>query len=150
MTTSEPPASSTASANRVSAPSASALTPTSSSSACCATTSRSAASTSRSVRGGSTRCPEIPTTVMSPPQDRREKYLTQVATAVRCLLTRSSPGEDARVGVQRRLSTQVGVEHGGVRADLAGTHEVDQARHRLALVHRVDDHPLQAAAEPDR
>ena len=34
--------------------------------------------------------------------------------------------------------------------DLAARHHVDQPRHRLPLVHRVGDHPLEAAGQADR
>jgi predicted ATPase/DNA-binding CsgD family transcriptional regulator len=58
--------------------------------------------------------------------------------------------EQRAVGVQRGLAAEVGVQHRGILADLAGQNQVDQARHRLAFVDRVEDHPLEPAGEPDR
>ena len=41
------------------------------------------------------------------------------------------------------------VQDGGVLADLPARHEVDQTRHRLPLVDRVEDHPLESPEQAD-
>ena len=51
--------------------------------------------------------------------------------------------------LQRRLAAEVGIEHGGVLADVAGRDQVDQPGHRLPLVDGVDDHALEPAGELD-
>src|SRR4051794_823356 len=61
----------------------------------------------------------------------------------------SSVAEQGAVGVERRLPTEVGVEDVAALLDLARADEVDQAGHGLPLVHRVDDHALEATGEPD-
>ena len=57
--------------------------------------------------------------------------------------------EQRAVGVQRGLAAEVCIQHSGIRSDVAAADEVDQGRHRLALVHRVDDHAFKASDEPD-
>ena len=56
----------------------------------------------------------------------------------------------AAIGVDRGLAAEVREQHVRVGRDVAGRHQVDQARHRLALVDRVEDHALEARSEPHR
>ena len=45
---------------------------------------------------------------------------------------------------------EVRVQDGRVRGDLAALDQVDHARHRLPLVHRIGEHALEAGGEADR
>ena len=58
--------------------------------------------------------------------------------------------EQGAVRVQGRLASQVGVQDGAVLRDIALRHQIDQTGHRFALVHRIDNHALQRANQPDR
>jgi hypothetical protein len=51
--------------------------------------------------------------------------------------------EDARVGIERRLTAQVGIEDRGVLRYLSRADQVDETSHGLALVDGVDDHGLE-------
>jgi Glycosyl hydrolases family 16 len=57
--------------------------------------------------------------------------------------------EQGAVGAERWLAAQMGVEHGGVIADLAAANQIDEASHGLPLIDRVENDPLQAAQQPD-
>src|SRR5579859_3411466 len=65
-------------------------------------------------------------------------------------LPETGSGEQGAVRVERGLPAEVGVEHGGVGWYLSATHQIDEARHGLALVDRVGDHALRARGEPHR
>src|SRR5207342_2096634 len=56
----------------------------------------------------------------------------------------------ARVRVERRLAAEVRVEHLRPGLDAAGPDEIDECGHRLPLVNRVGEHPLEPRAEADR
>src|SRR5437763_7395551 len=58
--------------------------------------------------------------------------------------------DSARVRTQRRLPAEVRVKHSRVARYLAAGDEVDHASHRLPLVDRVRDHPLEPPGETDR
>src|SRR5437763_2390235 len=57
---------------------------------------------------------------------------------------------DACVCAQGGLPTEVRVEHIRVARYLSPRDEVDQARHRLPLIHGVGDHPLEPPGETYR
>ena len=61
-----------------------------------------------------------------------------------------SPDEHSCVSVESRLAAEVGVERLRTGRDAAVADEVDQRRHRLSLVHRIGEHPLEPRAEADR
>src|SRR5579862_549158 len=86
----------------------------------------------------------IPTTL----RPQRDGKVT--ATPPRRIPAPPCSAEQGAVRVERGLAAEVGVEHGGVLVDPAGADQVDEPGHRLALVHRVDDHAFQATAQPDR
>ena len=48
------------------------------------------------------------------------------------------------VGVQRRLTAQVRIEHGRTPFDLTSGNEIDETSHRLALIDRVSQHALES------
>lgn len=58
----------------------------------------------------------------------------------------STVAEQEAVGIERRHTTQVRVEHAGSCRKLFATYLVDHALHRLALVHRVGQHALEPRA----
>src|SRR4051794_23797916 len=67
-----------------------------------------------------------------------------------CRRWRARLVHDAGVCAERRLAAEVGVEHVGVRRNLAAPDQVDQAGHRLPLVDRVGDHPLESSGQAHR
>src|SRR6266508_847300 len=91
--------------------------------------------------------PQTLSTAEEETTDRRSRAILRPATPTGC--SASSSVEDARVGVERRLPAQVGVEDGGILRDLARADQVDQSSHGLPLVDGVDDHALERAAQPD-
>src|SRR5580693_2004014 len=92
------------------------------------------------------RCPKAARTATATPARRSAYWRLSVPGRLR----RGCSAEQRAVGVECGLPAQMGVQHGGVRTDPAGADQVDEPGHRLALVHRVDDHALQAAGKPDR
>ena len=60
-----------------------------------------------------------------------------------------TPSQNAARRRAGRLPAEVGVQHPRAGGDLAGPDHADQAGHRLALVHRVGEHPLDSGAGAD-
>src|SRR3972149_4796231 len=58
--------------------------------------------------------------------------------------------EDARVGVERRLPAEGGVEDARAFDDASAPHEIDERGHRFSFVDGIGEHSFEAGAEADR